>query len=233
MEKLYIIIPAYNEQDNIDDLIYDWYPIIDKIDNSVMLVIDDGSKDSTYLKLMDHKSVRPKLDVLSKDNSGHGDTLLYGYNYALEHDADWIFQTDSDGQTKSEEFIAFWNQRKYYDAIFGCRNNRGDGKYRKLIENILCILLLIFFNVRIPDSNCPFRLMRAKKVEEYIRLLPEHYILPNVMLTVLFVKNDTVKFKDVSFENRKGGSGSMNIKKIVCIGLESIRDFVKFRKIFK
>ena len=54
MDKLYIVIPAYNEQDNIEQVINDWYPVIEKHNGngqSRLIVIDDGSKDSTYEKL--------------------------------------------------------------------------------------------------------------------------------------------------------------------------------------
>ena len=49
MDKLYIVIPAYNEQDNIEQVINDWYPVIEKHNGngqSRLIVIDDGSKDS-------------------------------------------------------------------------------------------------------------------------------------------------------------------------------------------
>ena len=51
MDKLYIVIPAYNEQDNIELVVNDWYPIIEKHNGngqSRLVIIDDGSKDSTY-----------------------------------------------------------------------------------------------------------------------------------------------------------------------------------------
>lgn len=41
----------------------------------------------------------PLFQPLTKQNEGHEPTVLYGYRYALEHGADYIFQTDSDGQT--------------------------------------------------------------------------------------------------------------------------------------
>ena len=44
-----VIIPAYNEEANISNVIKDWYPIVEKIGNgSRLVIIDDGSKDSTY-----------------------------------------------------------------------------------------------------------------------------------------------------------------------------------------
>ena len=49
MDKLYIIIPAYNEQDNIARVIEQWYPVVEKTgDGSRLVIIDDGSSDNTY-----------------------------------------------------------------------------------------------------------------------------------------------------------------------------------------
>ena len=64
MDKLYIVIPAYNEQDNIEQVINDWYPVIEKHNGngqSRLIVIDDGSKDSTYEKLKQCTKTRPLL----------------------------------------------------------------------------------------------------------------------------------------------------------------------------
>ena len=230
-DLLYLIIPAYNEQDNIEALIADWYPVVEAVPDARLVVVNDGSKDDTLQVLTALAETRPRLTVLSKENGGHGDTLLYGYRYAIEHGADWIFQTDSDGQTKAAEFPSFWEQRARYDAILGNRVHRGDGASRKLVENVLCTLLRAIFGVKVPDANCPFRLMRAEKVAAYIARLPEHYNLPNVMLTVFFVKSgDRVLFRPVTFENRKAGTNSINVKKIVKIGMQGVKDFYRFRK---
>ena len=234
MEKLYIIIPAYNEQDNLKALVDDWYPIIEQhsADNSSRLVIiNDGSKDDTYEVLKDIAKSRPMMEVLTKENGGHGDTLLFGYRYAIENGADYIFQTDSDGQTLPSEFEYFWNKRQEYDAVFGDRTNREDGKSRVLVERVLCIIIKMVFGVKIPDSNAPFRLMRSSYVDKYIRMLPEHYNLPNVMLTTLGTYyNEKILFLPITFKNRQGGKNSINIRKIVSIGMKALKDFRDIRK---
>ena len=51
MDILYIVIPAYNEEENIEQVIEDWYPVIQKHDGSGasrLVIIDDGSKDKTF-----------------------------------------------------------------------------------------------------------------------------------------------------------------------------------------
>ena len=54
----------------------------------------------------------PQLIPLDKPNSGHGATVLYLYRYAIENGADYIFQTDSDGQTNPEEFWQMYENRE-------------------------------------------------------------------------------------------------------------------------
>ena len=105
MDKLYIVIPAYNEQETIQSVIEDWHPVaVSAGADSRLVIIDDGSKDNTYAMLKEAEAKYPQLIALTKPNGGHGATLLYGYNYALEQGGDYVFQTDSDGQTKAEEF---------------------------------------------------------------------------------------------------------------------------------
>lgn len=233
MDKLYIVIPAYNERDNVRQVIKDWYPIIETFGNedSRLVIINDGSKDDTYDILCEESRNHPKLLPLTKKNGGHGSTVLYGYWYAIEHKADYIFQTDSDGQTNPEEFKKFWENRREYDAIIGHRVVRGDGKQRKMIENVVCLLLRIIFRVKVKDANAPFRLMRTEVVEKYINRLPKDYNLPNIMFTTYFVYfNDRVKFFEITFKPRQGGVNSINFKKIVKIGWKAIGDFINLRK---
>lgn len=80
MDTLYIVIPAYNEKENIGDVVREWYPVIEeKNEKSRLVIIDDGSKDTTYKLLCDFAGSRKKMVVLTKASSGHGVTVRYGY----------------------------------------------------------------------------------------------------------------------------------------------------------
>ena len=234
MDKLYIIIPAYNESENIETCVNDWYPVIEKCNrggNSRLVIINDGSKDNTFEILQSLAQTCPLLLPLTKPNGGHGATLLYGYNYAIQNDADFIFQTDSDGQTNPDEFEQFWKLRNEYDAIIGNRVVRGDGKDRKFVENTVCFLLRLIFGVKVQDANAPFRLMKTSIVAKYIKKLPEDFNIPNIMFTTYFVHNkEKVKFIPITFKPRQGGTNSINIKKIIKIGWKAVGDFIKLRK---
>ena len=86
---------------------------------SRLVVVDDGSRDNTHEILTSYARENPLLVPLTKENGGHGAAILYGYRYSIEHGADYIFQTDSDGQTLPEEFGQFWQRRKAYDMVIG------------------------------------------------------------------------------------------------------------------
>ena len=234
MEKLYIIVPAYNEAENIRRLIDDWYPVIERHPGngeSRLVVINDGSQDRTYEILKECARSRPLLEPLTKPNGGHGPTLLCGYRYAIKNKADYIFQTDSDGQTLPEEFEDFWIKRKRYDAVLGDRRDRQDGMSRVFVENTLRMILRLFFGVRIPDANAPFRLMKRELVEKYIDRMPGDFNLPNVMLTPFFVYyKEKILFSPVTFKPRQGGKTSVNIRKIIQIGWKALGDFRKLKK---
>ncbi len=231
--NIYIIIPAYNEEANIEQCIIDWYPIIEKYGNqsSQLIIINDGSKDSTYEKLQELVLTRPKLIALTKQNGGHGSAVLFGYRYAIEKGVDWVFQTDSDGQTNPAEFERFWMERNKYDAIIGNRIVRADGKSRKFVENTVCFLLRVIFGVKVKDANAPFRLMKTSLVAKYIDKLPQDYNIPNIMFTTYFVYfKEKLLFLPITFEPRRKGTNSINFKKITKIGWKAIGDFLSFRK---
>lgn len=232
MDSLYIIVPAYNEEENIERFVNDYYYLTKKYgEHSKLVIINDGSKDNTYEKLKKLAKKRPNLIVLTKENGGHGDTLLYGYKYAIENGATYIFQTDSDGQALASEFDIFWKNREKYDGIFGNRTDRKDGQSRIFVEKTLCQIIKIIFHVSLPDANAPFRLMNASKVCEYIKLMPEHYNLPNVILTTCFkYYDDKILFLPITFRPRQGGKNSINIKKIIKIGWQALEDFRCIKK---
>ncbi|MCX8128552.1 MAG: glycosyltransferase family 2 protein [Clostridia bacterium] len=232
MDKLFIVIPAYNEEMNIEAVAREWHEVVAKTgDQSRLVIIDDGSRDNTYQKLCGLKEALPYLQPVTKTNSGHGATVLYGYNYALENDADFIFQTDSDGQTLPSEFWPFWEQRNDYAALIGHRNSRQDGFSRVFVTKILKLVLRLIFGLNIADANTPFRLIRKDILNKYVSQIPKDFNLSNIMLTVLLLNSkENVKFMPITFRPRQGGVNSINFKRIVRIGKQAVRDFREIKK---
>lgn len=118
-------MPAYNEAENIEETIKQWYPVVEKLSlggaESILVIANDGSKDNTFAIMEGLKEKYPLFEPLDKANSGHGATVLYLYRHAIENGADYIFQTDSDGQTNPDEFWQMWENREKYDFQIGHR----------------------------------------------------------------------------------------------------------------
>ena len=233
MDTLYIVMPAYNEEENIELVVRSWYPVLEgKSESSRLVIADSGSRDRTHEILEQLRSGDfPQLEILHTDNQYHGPKVIALYKYAIANGADYIFQTDSDGQTDPEEFGAFWKARRQYAGIFGNRKVRGDGKDRAFVEKVVCALVLLYFGVKIPDANAPFRLMKAQTVAKYIDKMPEDYNLPNIMMTTYFAYyREPTAFRTISFKPRQAGVNSVNIPRIVKIGWNALGDFHKLKK---
>lgn len=232
MDTLYVVMPAYNEEANIEGVVRDWYSALEgKSPNSRLVIADSGSVDRTHAILESLRATRPQLEVLTDTGRQHGPKLIALYRHAIERGADFIFQTDSDGQTDPAEFPAFWAERDRYDAILGNRTVRGDGKSRAMVEKVVCLLLKLFFGVSVPDANAPFRLMRARTVGKYMDRFDAEYNLPNIMLTTFFAHyGDRLAFRVISFKPRQGGVNSINIPRIFRIGWKAMGDFRAFKR---
>lgn len=233
MDKLYIIIPAINESENIESVVRDWHSVISRLQlkESKLVVLESGSKDNTLEILESLKKDLPFLEVLSKSLNSHGAKINFGYRYAISNGADYIFQTDSDGQTLPEEFDAFWQARKVHSAIIGHRIHRKDGMNRVFVARVLKFLIYIIFGINVPDANTPFRLMKCEKVSHYLDKMPNNYNLTNVMLTVMFIYyKDKIAFLPITFRPRQGGINNTNFKRITTTGINAIREFYIIKK---
>lgn len=232
MDCLYIIIPAYNEEDNIEKVTREWHNIVKcSGNNSRLVIIDDGSVDSTYDRLIALEKSLSSLEVIRKKNSGHGGALLYGYKYAISKGADFVFQTDSDDQTLPEEFNEFWEIRNKYSAIIGYRNKRSDGSFRIFVSKALKLLIYFSFKLNIKDANTPYRLIKCDVLGKYIDKIPKDYNLTNVLISIFLINADEeVMFLPITFNKRSAGENFINFKRIVKIGIQAIKDFKKIKK---
>ena len=231
MDKLYIVMPAYNEEANIEAVGSQWHPLVEKIgSDSRLVVMDDGSKDHTYEKLKDLQKKFPQLVGVTKENEGHGATVLRAYHYAVDHGADYVFQTDSDGQTLPEEFWPLWENRQRGGLLIGQRKGREDGISRVFVTRVLRLVLFAVFRVWVKDANTPFRLMKASELEQVLKKIPEGFNLSNVIMTVIYEKENKVTYYPITFRPRQGGVNSINLRKISRIGWQAVKDFRRIRK---
>ena len=225
-------MPAYNEEAIIAETIEQWHQVVKKTGRSSRLVVfNDGSKDNTYeimLRLKDHY---PQFIPIDKPNTGHGPTCTFAYNYCINAGAEYIFQTDSDGQTSPTDFWQLWEQRNTYDFLIGYRKNRQDGLARILVSRVLKFLVWLIFGEKVKDPNTPFKLMNTDKLVSIVEVIPNDFFLSNVVISMLIVKRkEKALWLPISFKARKAGANSIKLIGITKIGFKAIGDLYRIRK---
>lgn len=207
MNNLSVVIPAYNEEENIKDVIKD---INRELPGSEIIIVDDKSTDNTALILKHYPEVRT---VTNKINSGHGKTILRGLKMATR---EWILYIDADRQINLNHLRLF---KQPHDFFSGIRINRHDKLFRKIISFCLKMTNVIFHRLYIRDANCPFKLYRREALFLLLERVPETAIIPIACLEVLARK---AGFRTIEIEvlheayhsERKGFLQSINLKSL-------------------
>ncbi|HNY50676.1 MAG TPA: glycosyltransferase [Smithella sp.] len=226
--NLAIVIPAFNEEETISQVIEEWSDIARQYDGNVIM-INDGSTDKTLEIVQRLQNNNPRLIIIDKENSGHANSCLHAYQWAVKQGFRWIFQTDSDGQTDPGEFQTFWHLKEKHPLVFGYRPRRGDGWFRFIISKILMSVIFLIFRTYIRDANVPFRLMAANILSAALKNIPEHIYLGNAYLSVELNRISSIHWVRISFSRRKGGTPSVNFKGFFQKGLKVIYEFMRLR----
>ena len=229
-DVLYIVMPAYNEEANIESVVAQWYGVVTKINQQgakcKLVIANDGSKDKTFEMMQALTANYPDLEPIDKPNSGHGATVLYLYRKAIEAGATYVFQTDSDGQTNPDEFWQLWENRDKYDFQIGDRSTREDGTDRVFVTRVLRFVVRLMFGVYVKDANTPFRLMNTTRLQAVMQVIPSDFFLCNVAISAIAVKwKERCKWYPITFKPRQGGVNSINFKRIIKIGWKALGDF--------
>lgn len=213
--ELLLLMPVYNEQASVRKVVIEWFQEIQNwTEDFTLLAINDGSKDQTENVLQRLRSqLGERVNIISRENRGHGQSCLEGYRIAAEHGIPWILQIDSDGQCDPQYFFRFWRKRMSFDLIYGVRTRRDDGWRRVLASWVLRFTLFIFAGVWCEDANVPYRLMKTSSIQAALTRIPSTFVLANVALAVLLKKDKTLRHSTVPirFRERYGGEPSVRL----------------------
>ena len=229
---LVVVIPVYNEQDCIEEVITSWGSFLNGYLKDItfkIVVINDGSKDNTPKILDDLTTTLPYLHRVHQKNGGHGEAVLNGYAEALKFTPDWVFQVDSDNQFLPEDFPKLWENRSKSDFILGFRKKRYDEFNRLIITRIVRIIIFLLYGVFVTDSNIPYRLIKGTYLPLLLRDLPGRPFAPNIFLTVMAKKDgNDLMFIPVTHKERETGQVSIIKWKLLKVCFRSAKELLSF-----
>lgn len=225
---LWVIMPVYNEEESINYVVNEWLKELRKHQIAFTFAIfNDGSKDSTLQILKSIETKEPEIKVIDKPNTGHGQTCIEGYQYAINHNADWVFQIDSDGQCDPSYFGKILNTSKKNKVVYGFRTTRDDGISRYFISRIVSIFAFLATGVWVRDANVPYRMMAAECLVDVIKRVPEDFNLANILVAVLQQKWYKIHWENIHFRDRHGGTPSVKTSLFAKKGFELFKQLRK------
>lgn len=206
--KILLIIPAYNEEENI---LKTCNKIKEENKNLDFIVINDGSKDRTLEILKENKL--PHIDLIH--NLGIGGAVQTGYKYALENDYDIAIQFDGDGQHDVryvEKLIKpildgeadFTIGSRFVEELSTFKSSRA----RRIGINIISFFIKLFTGKKIYDTTSGFRAVNKDIIKSFAMQYPVEYPEP-VSTTELLKQGKRVAEVSVEMNEREGGVSSI------------------------
>jgi dolichol-phosphate mannosyltransferase len=222
--KLWVIMPAYNEEGSVRHVAEEWLQTLKQnYPDFIFLALNDGSKDSTLAIVNSIAGKEKQFRVIDKPNSGHGQTCLQGYRIALKEAAEWILQIDSDGQCDPVYFERLLDKTSGEKIIYGWRKSRDDGWRRLWISRFVTLFVFAATGVWVKDGNVPYRLMHRTTLENIVGLVPMDFHLANILVAVLQEKYFGISWVPIHFRNRMGGTASVRTHSFVKHGVQLFR----------
>jgi dolichol-phosphate mannosyltransferase len=166
--KTLIIIPTYNELENLRPLIQKIFSYVSQTD---ILIVDDNSPDGTG-KLADELSAEnPRIHVMHRAGKlGLGTAYIAGFKYAIEHQYDAAFEMDADFSHDPQYLPNFLEAIEDADLVIGSRYVEGGGTpnwslLRRFISGGGNIYARFMLGLPIHDCTAGYRLYRRKVLE--------------------------------------------------------------------
>jgi len=198
MKELSIVIPVMNEEDNIQPLLEAVRGALVNLDYEIVLV-DDGSTDSTKKRVIENADGRTKLVELRK-NYGQSTAMTAGIDHA---NAKFIAMIDGDLQNDPTDipFMLDLAKKEDWDVVAGNRKNRKDGMFlRKIPSTIANAIIRRMTGVYIKDYGCTLKVFKKEIAEdlglygELHRFIPVLAKLQGAKITQVDVKHHPRKF---------------------------------------
>ena len=165
MPSISLVMPAYNEADNIEPMVAEAVPALESVtDDYEIIVVNDGSKDDTSGVTRRVMETNPHVCLVEHEvNQGFGAAVFTGFTSA---EKDWIFYTDADRQFVLSELKNFVPLMDQADLIAGYRAPRRDPFLRVFYGKGWSALCTLVFGYTVRDVDCGFKLLRREIVEE-------------------------------------------------------------------
>lgn len=176
-----IIVPVYNEEDNLPRVETELLNYLKTASlSSIVLFVNDGSTDRSQELI---ESICNRNDffhyISFQSNQGLSAALKAGFEWA---ESPWIGYIDSDLQTSPEDFELLLKHKDNFELVTGIRANRKDGLMRRFSSKVANGFRRMFTRDGIKDTGCPLKIIKTDYAKRIPMFKGLHRFLPAMIL---------------------------------------------------
>ena len=220
MVKTFIVVPTYNEKDNLPFMIESLFKL--NIEDLHILIVDDNSPDGTG-KIADKIAEKHRGEVAvlhRKGKLGLGTAYLAGFKYCLDHGADQIVQMDADFSHNPGKVTELLDRLQESDMALGSRYVKGGSLdedwafWRKGLSSFGNLYTRLILKVPIKDVTGGFRAWKRKTLEgiPLERVKSQGYAFQIEMAYITHLKGYAISEVPIYFADRSRGDSKMSLK---------------------
>ncbi len=217
--KALIIIPTYNEKENVSKIIP---AVLEQDKNIDVLIVDDNSPDGTSEIVQDMMSSNKRVHLLKREGKlGLGSAYIAGFKYAIQNSYDYIFEMDADFSHNPELIPEFLREIENYDLIIGSRYVKGvnvvNWPFRRLLLSYIASKYVrVITGIPIKDPTSGYKCFRREVLQsiDLDRVLSDGYSFQIEINYKVWKKGFRIKEIPIIFIDRRSGQSKMS-KKIV------------------
>jgi glycosyltransferase involved in cell wall biosynthesis len=232
-KKISVILPALNEENNLEALVQEIVSYFEKKDIPYeIIVVDDGSSDRTGQIAERLSRSNPSVRVIHHErNVGYGRSIADGFSEAR---GTYLFFTDADRQFRIESLDTLLPvlQRGSVDAIIGYRIDRKDAPIRKLSSLVYNLASRLLLGVKVKDLNCAFKLFH-RRIFEQVKINSINFVVNAEILAKADLFGFTVAETGVPHYPRAAGSSTVAFTSVFITLKELFFLYLEMRRLKK
>ena len=218
-EKILVIIPTFDELENIQELIPDILTRYKNLDLDV-LVVDDNSPDGTGKFIEDLSEKESRVRLISREGKmGLGSAYIEGFKFALKNNYDYVFEMDADYSHSPKEIKNFLKAIKKYDLVLGSRYVKGVNVVNWPMKRLLLSFLAnrytrVITGLPVFDATGGFKCFRRKVLEsiDLNKIKSNGYTFQIEMTFKTWKKGFSIGEIPIIFIDRTAGQSKMSRK---------------------
>ena len=219
MDKLSVIIPGRNEEENLEKCIDEILEELNKhkIDHEIILV-DDGSTDNTPKLLQDMALQNPKVRYLRNDGeNGFGRAVKIGL---AEFTGDAVAIMMADRSDSPRDLVNYWTKlQEGYECVFGSRFIKGSKvhdypKIKLLVNRLVNNMIRYAFRIETNDVTNAFKIYRREVIEGCKPFISPHFNLTVEIPLKAIIRGYSWKVVPISWKNRDKGVAKLKLREM-------------------